>query len=219
MAYPETRPGQPRMDVTHTSAFGKHAPLPIQPATARRPAVTCASSRLGRAACQTPLRKSANVCSPVVVACAAHSRRHPHVARASGPHHACNPHPPTTACPPRGWPLQAHERAHHSAWEACDTLAERLRRRPAKPMGSPRVGSNPTGVALQRSPLLTIVSTARTMVTGRRRALPSAELTQWLMTASCSLILCMRLALRGNNIIPISCCHRHFGRVAKASAR
>ena len=29
-----------------------------------------------------------------------------------------------------------------------DTLAERLRRRPAKPMGSPRVGSNPTGVDL-----------------------------------------------------------------------
>ena len=27
-----------------------------------------------------------------------------------------------------------------------DTLAEWLRRRPAKPMGSPRVGSNPTGV-------------------------------------------------------------------------
>ena len=27
-----------------------------------------------------------------------------------------------------------------------DTLAERLRRRPAKPMGSLRVGSNPTGV-------------------------------------------------------------------------
>ena len=35
-----------------------------------------------------------------------------------------------------------------SAWHrwAEDTLAERLRRRPAKPMGSPRVGSNPTGV-------------------------------------------------------------------------
>ena len=30
-----------------------------------------------------------------------------------------------------------------------DTLAERLRRRPAKPMGSPRVGSNPTGVVLE----------------------------------------------------------------------
>ena len=30
--------------------------------------------------------------------------------------------------------------------DAKDTLAERLRRRPAKPMGSPRVGSNPTGV-------------------------------------------------------------------------
>ena len=29
---------------------------------------------------------------------------------------------------------------------AKDTLAERLRRRPFKPMGSPRVGSNPTGV-------------------------------------------------------------------------
>jgi hypothetical protein len=27
-----------------------------------------------------------------------------------------------------------------------DTLAEWLRRRPAKPMGSPRVGSDPTGV-------------------------------------------------------------------------
>ena len=31
-----------------------------------------------------------------------------------------------------------------------DTLAERLRRRPAKPMGSPRVGSNPTGVVCHR---------------------------------------------------------------------
>ena len=30
-----------------------------------------------------------------------------------------------------------------------DTLAERLRRRPAKPMGSPRVGSNATGVDLK----------------------------------------------------------------------
>ena len=32
---------------------------------------------------------------------------------------------------------------------ADDTLAERLRRRPAKPMGSPRVGSNPTGVVFE----------------------------------------------------------------------
>ena len=31
-----------------------------------------------------------------------------------------------------------------------DTLAEWLRRRPAKPMGSPCVGSNPTGVALRK---------------------------------------------------------------------
>ena len=36
-----------------------------------------------------------------------------------------------------------------------DTLAERLRRRPAKPMVSPRVGSNPTGVdAIQLRQLL-----------------------------------------------------------------
>ena len=34
---------------------------------------------------------------------------------------------------------------------AQDTLAERLRRRPAKPMGSPRVGSNPTGVAFDQN--------------------------------------------------------------------
>ena len=33
-----------------------------------------------------------------------------------------------------------------SVQECRDTLAEWLRRRPAKPMGSPRVGSNPTGV-------------------------------------------------------------------------
>ena len=32
--------------------------------------------------------------------------------------------------------------------KSTDTLAEWLRRRPAKPMGSPRVGSNPTGVDL-----------------------------------------------------------------------
>jgi hypothetical protein len=32
---------------------------------------------------------------------------------------------------------------------ADDTLAEQSRRRPAKPMGSPRVGSNPTGVVYE----------------------------------------------------------------------
>ena len=34
----------------------------------------------------------------------------------------------------------------HGCQKSDDTLAEWLRRRPAKPMGSPRVGSNPTGV-------------------------------------------------------------------------
>ena len=38
-----------------------------------------------------------------------------------------------------------------------DTLAEWLRRRPAKPMGSPRVGSNPTGVAL---PIANVITNA-----------------------------------------------------------
>ena len=57
-------------------------------------------------------------------------------------------------------PTNATHRAHwapsdvaHCANNFCDllkdTLAERLRRRPAKPMGSPRVGSNPTGVVWQ----------------------------------------------------------------------
>ena len=32
-----------------------------------------------------------------------------------------------------------------------DTLAERLRRRPANPIGSPRVSSNPTGIALSKT--------------------------------------------------------------------
>ena len=36
-----------------------------------------------------------------------------------------------------------------------DTLAERLRRRPAKPMGSLRVGSNPTGVVFGYNVCLT----------------------------------------------------------------
>ena len=35
---------------------------------------------------------------------------------------------------------------HMTVQPISDTLAERLRRRPAKPMGSPRMGSNPTGV-------------------------------------------------------------------------
>ena len=38
------------------------------------------------------------------------------------------------------------EHTYHAASATNDTLAEWLRRRPAKPMGFPRVGSNPTGV-------------------------------------------------------------------------
>ena len=68
-------------------------------------------------------------------------------------------------------PLGAAEQPDGSPWVNClrsvsrmsygrglpakDTLAERLRRRPAKPMGSPRVGSNPTGVVLKCIHLVT----------------------------------------------------------------
>ena len=38
----------------------------------------------------------------------------------------------------------------HQGMQSKDTLAEWLRRRPAKPMGSPRVGSNPTGVKFEQ---------------------------------------------------------------------
>ena len=55
--------------------------------------------------------------------------------------------------PTRGFPACLHVQNLVGLWNeelahCMDTLAERLRRRPAKPMGSPRVGSNPTGVVL-----------------------------------------------------------------------
>jgi hypothetical protein len=44
-------------------------------------------------------------------------------------------------------PLLQQKQVHRlEIRSADDTLAEWLRRRPAKPMGFPRVGSNPTGV-------------------------------------------------------------------------
>ena len=46
--------------------------------------------------------------------------------------------------------LRRHVYIVYSSSVTQDTLAEWLRRRPAKPMGSPRVGSNPTGVELER---------------------------------------------------------------------
>jgi hypothetical protein len=52
--------------------------------------------------------------------------------------------------PARGldWPISmfAQGTGRGNNLRCKDTLAERLRRRPAKPMGSPRVGSNPTSV-------------------------------------------------------------------------
>ena len=52
-------------------------------------------------------------------------------------------------------------------YAAQDTLAERLRRRPAKPMGSPRVGSNPTGVEVIELPGHTGPPTLRVASSGR----------------------------------------------------
>ena len=66
---------------------------------------------------------------------------------------------PRARCPDGGRPSVAFALARPERPTSCarlilpaakDTLAERLRRRPAKPMGSPRVGSNPTGVDLIR---------------------------------------------------------------------
>ena len=55
-----------------------------------------------------------------------------------------------------------------------DTLAERLRRRPAKPMGSPCVGSNPTGV------VVAFVRSLRRRVAGQRTAVRvSARVALW----------------------------------------
>ena len=55
-----------------------------------------------------------------------------------------------------------------------DTLAEWLRRRPAKPMGSPCVGSNPTGV------VVAFVRSLRRRVAGQRTAVRvSARVALW----------------------------------------
>ena len=59
--------------------------------------------------------------------------------------------------------------------ESQDTLAERLRRRPAKPMGSPRVGSNPTGVACPGGP----AQHSRHMLDRAGRAPPSRHCRDW----------------------------------------
>ena len=68
---------------------------------------------------------------------------------------------------------------HNLTAQPCppDTLAERLRRRPAKPMGSPRVGSNPTGAAYASS--LRIVS-----VCARATWVPSTDRPEIVQLAS-----------------------------------
>ena len=86
-------------------------------------------------------------------------RRRGHAARSHGQ--------PATA------PLPGAYRA--TPLESQDTLAERLRRRPAKPMGSPRVGSNPTGVACPGGP----AQHSRHMLDRAGRAPPSRHCRDW----------------------------------------
>ena len=70
-------------------------------------------------------------------------------------------------------PCRAH--IERPPLESQDTLAERLRRRPAKPMGSPRVGSNPTGVACPGGP----AQHSRHMLDRAGRAPPSRHCRDW----------------------------------------
>ena len=86
-------------------------------------------------------------------------RRRGHAARSHGQ--------PATA------PLPGAYRA--TPLESQDTLAEQLRRRPAKPMGSPRVGSNPTGVACPGGP----AQHSRHMLDRAGRAPPSRHCRDW----------------------------------------
>ena len=73
---------------------------------------------------------------------------------------------------------QNHKKCFSSVLKclSSDTLAEWLRRRPAKPMESPRAGSNPAGVALEfRSNLSSVKNTHRLQVTCQRNAAQKSE--------------------------------------------
>ena len=65
----------------------------------------------------------------------------------------------TSTLAPTGAQVMGVETGSWGPTPGQDTLAERLRRRPAKPMGSPRVGSNPTGVVvLPTKPLMLLLA-------------------------------------------------------------
>ena len=59
-----------------------------------------------------------------------------------------------------------------------DTVAERLRRRPAKPLGSARVGSNPIGVVLNDWKLLIIITILQNRLVAELfgMAMPTADI-------------------------------------------
>lgn len=121
-------------------------------------------------------------------------------------------------CPAASWQVASQNRAAQLArgvWcvvssccygKADDTLAERLRRRPAKPMGSPRVGSNPTGVVL-------IPRQAQVRVT----CAPGFSCTRWRNTLPGRLELpTLRLtASRSNQLSYGSSCRPRMGDVKK----
>ena len=93
-----------------------------------------------------------------------------------------------------------------------DTLAERPRRRPAKPMGSPRVGSNPTGVDVPQAwpaGLPEVKHQPAPLVARRQTAHPST-----VCSAQCHLPVRPLLVMSDSDTMQ----QGHFGRVAKASA-
>ena len=92
---------------------------------------------------------TSNYCSPCLLStswlCWVKNPLHPLQARLRGQTRPPGlKHERSTVC--RGQKTLPQKLAQQLLPLAEDTLAERLRRRSAKPMGSPRVGSNPTGV-------------------------------------------------------------------------
>ena len=79
-----------------------------------------------------------------------------------------------------------------------DTLAERLRRRPAKPMGSPRVGSNPTGVVLLMLRSLPCGTRLRAQMVGVRSYQENLSLRSYLLISKVMTLAGLEPAIFGS---------------------
>ena len=79
----------------------------------------------------------------------------------------------------------------------CDTLAEWLRRRPAKPMGSARVGSNPTGVVLNKSAFVAVRAVVETIYASTEHMLLNMCMEAGICSANTKLArICICMPLR-----------------------